>query len=175
MDRAILEQNEPLDTDDQELIISLLSLENDATLKIYRKWLVGSILVEIPPLLILSRAMAPTALLKVFLAAVIVLLGVLTLLNTVFDVNAVSKTFPSNIRRIADKFMTFEGVSIINGILLAQMVYVVFGRVHLGWKGMFVVVPVGNLVTLVLLRTWHAGVAHELSNLHGLKYKYKSV
>lgn len=175
MDRAILEQNEPLDTDDQELIISLLSLENDATLKIYRKWLVGSILVEIPPLLILSRAMAPTALLKVFLAAVIVLLGVLTLLNTVFDVNAVSKTFPSNIRRIADKFMTFEGVSIINGILLAQMVYVVFGRVQLGWKGMFVVVPVGNLATLVLLRTWHAGVAHELSNLHGLKYKYKSV
>lgn len=175
MDRAILDQNEPLDSEDQELVISQLSLENDASLKLYKKVLALSILVEIPPLVMLARAVTHAPLLKVLLVSLLVLLNFLTLVNTVFDVKVALQTLPHKVQGTVGRLVTFEGVSIINGILVVQMLYITFWEERLGWMGIFTVVPIGNLITLMLLRSWHEGVALELEGLHGLKYKFKNV
>lgn len=174
LDRAILDQNEPLDLEDQDLVISQLTAENNENLIFYKKCLAASILVELPPLLLLARAVAPT-LLKSVLSFLIVLLNCLLLLNTIFDVETVSKVVYTHTQVNVAKVLNFNGVSVLNGVLVAQLLYVAFLKEKLGWTAVFAVVPVGNLVTLVLLRNWHSAVALDLNNLHGLKYKFKSV
>lgn len=175
VDRAILEQNEPLDSDDQDLVISLLTAENDLSLKLYKKILALSILVEIPPLVLLARGVSQAPLLKVAMASLIVLLNFLTLVNTIFEVESASRLFPPLVRKYLGKLMHFRGLCGLNVVLLVQMIYVAFWREQLGWMGVFTVVPIGNLVTLVLLKYWHQGVEQEVAGLHALKYKYKNV
>lgn len=175
LDRAILDQNEPLDSDDQDLVISLLTAENDHSLKLYKKVLALSILVELPPLVLLARRLASTPLLNAVIVSLMVLLNFATLINTVFDVEAASKAFPAVVKVWLGKLTNFYGLCGINAVLIVQMAYVAFWRENLGWMGVFVVVPIGNLVTLVLLRNWHDGVAREVAGLRGLRYKYKNV
>lgn len=175
LDRAILDQNEPLDSDDQELVISLLTAENDQSLKLYKKVLALSILVEMPVLVLSARRVASTPLLSAVIVSLMVLLNLATLLNTVFDVEAASKAFPAVVKVWLGRLTNFYGLCGINAVLIVQVVYVAFWRESLGWKGMFVVVPMGNLVTLILLRNWHDGVAREVTGLSGLRYKYKNV
>lgn len=174
VDRAILDQNEPLDLEDQDLVISQLTLENNENLKFYKKCLAASILVELPPLLLLARVVAPV-LLKSILSFLIVLLNCVLLLNTIFDVEAVSQVVYAHTQLNAAKVLNFNGVSILNAVLVVQLLYIAFLKEKLGWMAIFTIVPVGNLVTLVLLRNWHNSVALDLHNLHGLKYKFKSV
>lgn len=175
VDRAILDQNEPLDSDDQDLVISLLAAENDHSLKLYKKVLVFSILVEMPILVLLARGVASTPLNSVVITGLMVLLNLVTLINTVFDVEAASTAFPVVVNAWLGRLMNFYGLCGINTAMLIQMAYIAFWKENLGWKGIFTVVPVGNLVTLVLLRNWHDGVARDVVGLHGLRYKYKNV
>lgn len=175
LDRAILDQNGPLDQDDQDLVISQLASENSESLRLYKKVLAASILVEIPPLLLLSRAVTPNLLLRAVLGTLIVLLNCLSLFNTVFDVAVAGQVLLKYVHANATRAVNFDGVSVINAVLVVRILYVAFVREKLGWMGVFTFVPVGNLVTLVLLRKWHDGVALELHNLHGLRYKFKNV
>lgn len=175
VDRSILDQNEPLDSEDQELLISQLAGENDSSLRLYKKVLVLSVLVEIPPLVFLARAVSVTPSVKVVLPSLLLLLNILTVVNTVFNVGAVSSVLPDTaFAQMLGKLITFKSVCVMNGVIVCQLLYVAFGREKLGWVGIFTVVPVGNLITLILLRTWHDSISKEFRSLHDLKYKFKT-
>lgn len=153
VDRAILALNEPLDSQDQELVIELLQTENNETHILYRKVIVLAIVVEILPLAHAAKSAD---------SALVVMLSILS------SVLLMASAWYGN--RIKNVFLLDWG----NSAVVAAAVLILWKKA-VGWPAVFVLVLVANLVTVVLLRKWHRSVGEDVKQLHHLRYKYKNV
>lgn len=153
VDRAILALNEPLDSQDQELVIRLLQTENNEKHIFYRKVMVLAIVAEILPLAHAAKSAR---------SALVVMLSILS------SVLLVASAWYGN--RITRVFWLDWGNSAVVGAT-AWLVW----RKAMGLQGLFLVVLVANLVTVVLLRQWHRSLGEEVQQLQHLRYKYKNV
>ncbi|KAF3987622.1 hypothetical protein FT663_04384 [Candidozyma haemuli var. vulneris] len=180
VDRAILEQNEPIDTEDQELLISQLRQKNDENLTLYTRVLALSVVVELPILLWLTKT-ADSKRDKTLFTILIVLSSILSLLNLLYDVSAIgdhvsrrliSRDWNRNVAQVARYVLSYHGVNVLNALLLLQL-----GNAarQSGFKNMYCIVPVGNLIMVFLLRKWHTDIKGNVKELDGLKYDYKGV
>lgn len=180
VDRAILEQNEPIDTDDQELLITQLRQRNDENLAIYTKVLALSVVVELPLLLWLTKT-ADLRSDRLTFMLLITLSSALSLVNLLYDVGILGDHLLRKLTlrgwngglaqpiRIA---LSYSGVNILNLILLLQLALAARAQ---GLKGMYCLVPVGNLVMVFCMRRWHTEIRGNVKELDGLKYDYKGV
>ncbi|KAJ8140088.1 hypothetical protein OY671_006718 [Metschnikowia pulcherrima] len=188
LDRAILSEgaDTPLDSEDQELLIAQLVEQNHASLRLFTKTLVGSILVEIPISVLALRFSSESA------RPVVLLLvsHVLTLVNCLYDfkpprstqndVNSEADSFQNSpsIRDkavfVAKKLMSFHGVLTLNIIVFLQLTYKLYTSQGLKLIDLLLLLPLINMVAVTLIRHWYSSVAYEISGLHDLKYKFKT-
>ncbi|PVH14592.1 uncharacterized protein CXQ87_002737 [Candidozyma duobushaemuli] len=180
VDRAILDQNEPIDTEDQELLITQLRQRNDENLAIYTKVLALSVVVELPILVWLTRT-ANSKKEKLSLTLLITLSSILSLLNLLYDVNVLgehvsrklrSKAWAQGLAQPVRLALSYHGMNILNLILLLQLGAAAWQS---GLKSMYCIVPMGNLVMVLLMRKWHTEIKGNVKELDGLRYDYKGV
>lgn len=172
-DKAVLDLNEPLDSDDQDLLITGFIRANDDSFSLYTKILGALILIEIPILLWAIKELDPLS--HASLKTMTVLLScILTLVNLVYDVSKVGNQITSRIRsttmgKVIAKVISFHGINLLNGILLVQLSLLIQWRL----ASLYYFVPVGNLITMNLLFRWHEQIKGNVKELGGLKYDYK--
>lgn len=175
IDKAVLELNEPLDSQDQELLISDFIRRNDDSLAMYTKVLGALILFEIPLLVWIIRAIDPyprTAL-KII---TITLSCVLTLINLSYDIGKMADQINQQVQNvtraaIVKRLVSFGSINVINALLLLKLATVI----ERSWISLYYFVPLGNLITMNLLYYWHEQMKGNVKELNGLKYDYKSV
>lgn len=180
VDRAILEQNEPIDTDDQELLITQLRQKNDENLAIYTKVLALSVVVELPVLLWLTKT-ADLRNDRLTFTLLITLSSALSLVNLLYDVGILGehllrklilRGWDGRLAQPVRKALSYSGVNFLNLILLFQLAMAARAQ---GLKSMYCLVPAGNLVMVFCMRKWHTEIKGNVKELDGLKYDYKGV
>lgn len=153
VDRAILALNEPLDSQDQELVIELLQKQNNENHLLYRKVMVLAIVVEILPLTHAAKSAN---------SALVVMLSILS------SVLLVASAWYGN------RFGHVKWLDRGNGAVVTVTAWILWKKA-LRWQGVFVLVLVANLATVIMLRQWHRSVGEGVQDLHHLRYKFKSV
>lgn len=178
VDRAIIADSAhdvPLDSDDQEILISQLAAENNDSLKFALRILTFSALLEIPlSTYALARADAGGG------STVLLLVShVMTLVLCVYELprgwvrQYRSSPYLAPVMPAADLAVSFGGAASINAFVLAEAVYLAT-RSGLHLKHLYFVLPAVNLVAVILARSWHWSVAGDIDGLHDLKYKFKT-
>lgn len=163
LDRAILDESGPIDSEDQDGLVHALSSENSAAFRRYARILLLSMVVELPAVLYLARfAHTPHA------AVLLLMLMLLSLVCCIYDVLAVGRSV-QYVGKVVNKTVVFA----VNALVLVQLAVVVW-RQHMGLYALFVVVPVANAVQVVVLHVLHDGIGNEVLGLRGLQYKYKA-
>lgn len=170
VDKKILDLDGPIDSDDQELLISELSARNDDAYSVYSLVLQVSIVLELLPLVLLART-SPDRWQRTWVLVLLVLSCLLCFVNARYDVAPVARNWSLPARRL----VTFTGVNCINATLLAQLLYAAVVKLPSFAKALYCLVPVGNLATVILIRHWHNETAGQVGELQGLRYKFKSV
>lgn len=186
LDRAILSEGTdttPLDSDDQEQLIAHFTEQNDTSLRLFLKVLIGSILLEIPiSILFMKRASGMARPMVLLLVC-----HVLTLINCLYDFRqpkAASSVGIDNhqngsfslqkLRSISKYLFSFYGVFLLNTIVLLQLLYQVYSSHGFRPIDTLLVLPVINLIGVGLIRKWYSDVSKEIRDLHNLKYKFKT-
>lgn len=180
LDRAILDQNGPIDIDDQDLLITQLRQKNDESFALYTKVLALSIVVELPILLWLAKT-ADLTRTRTLISVIMILSSLLSLMILLYDVNVLGnhllvhingRVRSAKLALLIRFIFSYKGVNILNSVLLLQL----GGELRkLGLKGMYCVVPAGNLIMALLVRRWHTEIKGNVKELDGLKYDYKTV
>lgn len=179
LDRLILSEciddTTPLDSEDQDLLISQLTAENETTNALYIKLLVLSVVAEFPVISYMIRAIIgkqPKYMIQ------FILLSFLCLIGSLYDISAVGNrlrridTLPQN---LIQGIFSFKLLCVINGLMLLQF-YMGIYRVHgLQVKFMFVLLPLMNFVIMIMVRQWHTQTATDIRRLHDLRYKFKTL
>lgn len=159
VDRALLSQNDPLDSADQELIISLLAAQNDSNFQFYRRVLLLAIVVEILPLAHAARVTFTQKGVYSPLAIMMVILSCVFLVATMWPVW----------RDWRRKALDYTNMALVAGL------WTILYRSGLCWQDVFALVPAANLGAVVLLRRWHISTNKSVHDLRDLTYKFKSV
>lgn len=172
VDRALLESDSlaegPLDSEDQELLLQLLAAQNDQSSLFYSRVVALSIVVELPIVVLLVRIATHNA----FVVLLLVLLLLLSLINCLYDVLKAGELVANRSGTPASYVVSFHGVAALNVLLVLRLIYYVF-KESMGFKGVFVIAPVGNLAMVLVLHSLHGGVGSKLQDLHSMRYKYK--
>lgn len=153
VDRAILALNEPLDSQDQELVIELLRAQNNESHILYRKVMVLAIVVEILPLAHAAKSAN---------SALVVMLSILS------SVLLVASAWYGN------RFKHVKWLDGGNSVVVAATVLILWKKA-VGWQAVFALVLLANLATVFLLRKWHTSVGDDVQRLQHLRYKFKNV
>lgn len=180
VDRAILEQNEPIDSQDQELLIVQLAKQNDENLALYSKVLAFAVVVELPILIWLTRT-ASLKREKLLFTIIITLSSLLSLVNLMYNIDdlgehllrrIILRNWSRSFATVSKHIISFNGVAAFNALLLVDLANVAR---KLGFKHMYCIVPIGNLIMVFLIRKWYSEIKGNVKELDGLRYDYKGV
>lgn len=178
VDRQILSEcvddSTPLDSEDQDLLISQLTAENESTNALYTKLLVLSVVAEFPVMSYMIRTIIGK---QTKFMVQFILLSLLCLIGALYDISAVGNrlsridTLPHN---LIQGIFSFKLLCVINGLILLQF-YMGIHRVYgLQVKFIFVLLPLINFVIMIMIRQWHTQMATDIRRLYDLRYKFKS-
>lgn len=178
LDKELLASQMYLDSDEQDALVSRLASQNVQLFKTYNRLLAYLIVVELPVLLLVMSRMdaglGPRLLL--------ILSNLLSLVNILYKVTAVKVHLIDYLHkhsvnegtvRVVDFVFTFTGVNIVNALLNLQMwlrAWLLEGILRLVY-----LVPSFNLVFLVMVNKWFSEAKQDITGLHGMKYKFKTV
>lgn len=207
VDKSLLDQStveidlssQFLDSDDQELFINQLTVENELQYKSSKKVLNLLILIEIPIIAYYLSSNVFDLERKTSSISFLVLSNLLTLVNSLNQTSKIRSTVlsqlfslglsPSSvIIKLAKNILTFNGFNYLNISVNFQIYYVCY----VCWTsikevnekpntGLFIVyllfnsLPFFNLVMLILINSWFKNMSSDLEDLSNLKYKFKSV
>lgn len=177
VDKALIAESSddfPMDSDDQELLLSQLSDKNNGSHALYTRILILSIVAEFPAVTFLIRSIIGKDL---KLTAYYILLSLLCLVGALYDLSAVANLVRVNF--ISDQWkrrvISFSLLCVVNAILLVQFYWTIYRQHGLHIKFLFLVLPVVNYVVMILVRNWYTHTAEEIRQLYDLRYKFKSV
>lgn len=178
IDRLILSEcvddSIPLDSEDQDLLISQLTAENEHTNALYTKLLVLSVVAEFPVMTYMLRAIIGK---QAKFMIQFILLSLLCLIGSLYDISAVGNhlsridTLPHN---LIQGIFSFKLLCVINGLMLLQFYMGIYRLYGLQVKFMFLLLPLMNFVIMIMVRQWHSQTATDIRRLHDLRYKFKS-
>lgn len=179
IDRLLLAESadeaHPIDSDDQELLISQLLAENNGSHAFYTRILVLTVLAEIPAGTLFLRAFVGREARHV---VHFVLLSILCLIGLLYDVSALGTLLglvggvPEQVIRRA---ISFPLLCVVNGLLLVQFYLAIYRQHGFQAKFMILVLPAINYVVMILVRSWHFQTAESIRGLYALRYKFKNV
>lgn len=176
VDRAILSESssDPIDSEDQKLIISQFSSENRRTLRRLLRLLMAWIVAQVPVVTMVARPR-----LRPSLVALLVVANVLVLINGVFE-------FPEWLLRRSGAWgpgggavhtatrhvLSFRGVALLTAVVLVQLGVSLMGGPWLAL--LFLGVPLLNLLLVVYVRKSYLDTERQIGLLDQLRYKFKS-
>lgn len=201
VDRSLLDQStveidlssQFLDTDDQELFINRLTVENELQYKNSKKYLNLLILIEIPIILYYLNSNIFKVSLKRNTLSFLILSNLMTLMNSLNQTSKIRSILVARLLhlglgphsilvRLTKKILTPNGVNFLNVLINLQ----IYHLCYINWTksaetGVFIIyllfnfLSLFNLVMLVFINRWFKNISGDLQDLSNLKYKFKTV